>query len=99
MLLEESKLALLGSVSHLTQTLDCLEAGGVLATRHNLALVLHQVLLGETTGSVLGRTMPDLGLGAHRNLRTAHHAVHVVSTHRVVTTILAGHVATTASHA
>jgi len=102
MLLEKSKLTLLGSVPQLTQTLDSLEASGVLATRNNLTLVLHEILLLQTTGSVLGRAVPDLSLGSNSDLRTTHH-VHRVSVIlagilAIHLTILASHVTTTSLH-
>ena len=94
MLFKELELTFLGRIAQLTQTLDSLEASSVLATRHNLALVLHQVLLGQTTGSVLGRAVVHLRLGANCHLRTTHH-IHVVATSAVILTVLASHVATT----
>ena len=50
----------------------------MLATAYNLALVTHQILLGETTGRVTRRTMPDLRLGTRRHLGTTHHVVATV---------------------
>ncbi len=66
MLLEELEGALLGHVAELAQLLDCLLASGVLlAADDATTLGLHQILLGEATGSVLGGAVEDGCLGAH----------------------------------
>ncbi len=45
---------------------------------------LHQILLGEATGSVLGRSVPDLRLGASRHhLAAASHGI-LTSVHSIV---------------
>ena len=47
---------------------------------HDAALLgLHQVLLGEATGSVLGRAVPDLGLRARGDHLAAR--LHVLASH------------------
>ncbi len=69
MLLEQLERALLGDIALLLQNLDRLEARRVLLLAHNAALArLHQILLREPTGGVLGRAVEDLGLGAHGDL-------------------------------
>jgi hypothetical protein len=81
MLLKKLEGTLLGDISGLLQLLESLEASRVLLLGHDAALLgLHQILLGQATGSVLGRAVPDLGLGAHGD----HLAAHLV--------ILASHV-------
>lgn len=66
MLFKQLKRALLGDIASLLQLAQGLEARGVLLLGHDAALLgLHQILLGQATGSVLGRTVVDLGLGAH----------------------------------
>ena len=71
MLLEQLERALLGDIALLLQDLDRLEARRVLLLAHNAALArLHEILLLQPTGGVLGRAVEDLGLGAHRDLRT-----------------------------
>ena len=63
MLLEELEGALLGDISGLSQLLDCLEACCVLGLGYNAALAgLHEILLLEATGGVLGRAVVNLGL-------------------------------------
>ena len=65
LLFEELEGALLGNVAERTQTLDGLHALGVLLLGHDTtSLGLHQVLLGQATGCVLGRFMVNLSLGA-----------------------------------
>jgi len=73
LLFEQLEGSLLGDIARLLQLLERLEARGVLLLGHDAALAsLHQVLLGQATGSVLGRSVVDLGLGANRyNLATA----------------------------
>jgi len=52
----------------------------VLLLGHDAALAsLHQVLLGEATGSVLGRTVPHLGLRASGDHLAAR--LHVLAGH------------------
>jgi hypothetical protein len=77
---EEGELTLLGDVAELTEGLDGLLAGGVLLLGNNTASAgLHEVLLKETTGSVLGSAVEDFGLGADGLLvRTTFHCGHVV---------------------
>jgi hypothetical protein len=70
-LAEEFKSSLLGDVACLLELLHSLEARGVLLLGHDAALLgLHQILLGQATGSVLCRAVINLGLGAHSH-RTA----------------------------
>jgi len=64
-LLEKLECSLLGLVASLHQVLECLLAQSVLLLAHNATLVLHQILAGQTTGSVLSTTMPHLCLRAH----------------------------------
>lgn len=79
---EEAKLALLGDVAQLAQLLDGLLASGVLAAADNAALLgLHQILLGQATGSVLGRSVVNLGLGSNGGyLGASHHVIAAVAT-------------------
>ena len=80
LLLEELERALLGDVALLLQLRQRLLARGVLAFGYNATLArLHQVLLDQATGSVLGGAVPDLRLRADRwELRAAVHA-HVLA--------------------
>jgi len=72
LLLKKLEGALLGDIASLLQLLERLLARGVLLLGHDAALLgLHQVLLGQTTGSVLGRAVPDLRLGANSRHLTA----------------------------
>ena len=65
-LLEQLEGALARLVALAGQVLQGLLASSHLATAHNAAvLVLHQILLGQTTGSVLRGTVVHLGLGAN----------------------------------
>lgn len=77
LLLEELERALLGDVASLLQLRQRLLARGVLALRYNAPLArLHQVLLDQATGSVLGGAVPDLRLRADRwELRAASHVL------------------------
>lgn len=62
----------------------------MLAAAHDLALVAHQILLGQSTGRVLRRSVPNLGLGARGNLGTAHHrGVVAILTHVIALAVLA----------
>lgn len=56
----------------------------MLSTAHNATLLgLHEVLLGQPTGSVLRRAVVDLALGANRHLRATHHCIIAVLASRV----------------
>lgn len=67
LLLEKLKRALLGDIASLLQLLERLLARGVLLLGHDAALAgLHQILLDQPTGSVLGRSVPNLRLRANR---------------------------------
>ncbi len=47
-------------------------------------LGLHQILLSQATGSVLGRSVKDLGLGSNGgHLGASHHVVLTVATSHV----------------
>lgn len=73
-LFEELEGALLGHIAHLLELLNSLEASGMLLTAHNATgLRLHEVLLGQATGSVFGASMVHLGFRA--NGATIHHAI------------------------
>ena len=70
LLSEKFKCSLLGNISGLLELLESLETGGVFTLGNNATLLsLHQILLGETTGSVLSSSVPDLRLGAN-----SHHS-------------------------
>jgi len=74
LLLKKFKSALLGNIARLLELAERLEARGVLLLGHDAALLgLHQILLGQATGSVLGRSVPDLGLGA-----SSHHSAAIL---------------------
>ena len=75
--MEELERSLLGLEALGVKTLECLLARGVLALADNATLLgLHQILLGQATGSVLGGSVEDLGLGAHSDRgATDHHIV------------------------
>jgi hypothetical protein len=63
LLLEKLECALLGNISCLLELLHRLEASGVLLLGDNATLSgLHQILLGEATGSVSGSPVPNLRL-------------------------------------
>ena len=62
-LLEQLERTLLGLVALAGQELQSLLAGShLLAANNATVLVLDQILLGQTTGSVLGRTVEHLRL-------------------------------------
>lgn len=64
---EQGELTLLGHIASLAQALDGLLASSLLTAADDAsALGLHQVLLGQATGSMLGGSVEDLGLGASR---------------------------------
>ena len=87
LLLEQLERALLGDVASLLQLCQRLLARGVLALGYNATLArLHQVLLDQATGSVLGGAVPDLRLRADRwDLRAASH----VHAHVLASTVVA----------
>jgi hypothetical protein len=94
LLREEAELALLGYIAQSAQLLDRLLTSRLLAAADNATtLSLHQILLVETTGGVLGSAMEHLGLGSY--------SLHMATTSHVVTarvaTVLA-RVATSISH-
>ena len=73
LLLKELEGALLGDIASLLQLLQGLEARGVLLLGYNAALAsLHQILLGQTTGSVLGGAVKHLGLGSRSHHLASH---------------------------
>jgi hypothetical protein len=73
--------ALLRLVALGVKTLECLLARSVLLLADDATLLgLHQILLGQATGSVLGGAVVNLGLGAHSD--------HLSTNHRVVVAIL-----------
>ena len=83
LLAEKLECTLLGLVACLEQPLQCLLARRVLLAAHDATLLgLHQVLLGEPTGSVLSSPVVDLGLCAHSGhlLASATHHRGVVLT-------------------
>jgi len=87
---KQLELALLGNIAGGSQPLDGPETRLVRLSRHNAALVLHQVALLETTRRVGGTAVEHLLLGTNRgNAGTAHHVLtghHVVPAHHVVLT-------------
>jgi hypothetical protein len=67
LLLKKRELALLRLEARLHEVLKSLSARRVLLARNNAPLLrLHKVLACEATARVLGRTVIDLGLRAHR---------------------------------
>lgn len=69
LLLHDLKRAFLGLVSSINQMLERLLAKSMLLLADDTTLVAHQILLLQTTGCVLGVTIPDLRLAADsRNL-------------------------------
>jgi len=77
--MEELEGALLGLEALGVKTLESLLACSVLLLRHDATLSgLHQILLGQATGSMLGSSMKHLGLGAHSDCGTSHHVAIVV---------------------
>jgi len=87
---KELESPLLGLEARLEQTLQGLLARSVLLATDNATLLgLHQVLLGQPTGSVLGRAVVDLSLGAHSgDLASATHHRGVILTRAVIHFIL-----------
>ena len=87
LLLKKLERALLGHITGLLQLLQGLQARSMLLLGHDAALAsLHQVLLGQATGSVLGRAVPHLGLRAYRDHLTTGLVIltsHVRRIHRV----------------
>ena len=78
-LLEQLEGALLGDVARLLELSQSLLARRVLLLADNATLArLHQVLLGQATGSVLGGAVVDLSLGADSR-RLA--ALHILARH------------------
>ncbi len=56
------------------KTLESLLARSMLLLADDATLLgLHQILLGESTGSVLGSSVVDLRLGAHSEHLTTNH--------------------------
>lgn len=86
--MEELEGALLRLVARGDQALD-----GLLARRHLLTandatmLIHHKVGLGETTRSVLGCSMVDLGLGARGDLITTAHLNVVLASIRTASVL------------
>lgn len=73
MLVEQTERALLGLVALAGQVLQSLLAGHHLAAAHDAAmLVLHQILLLQTTGRVLGGAVEHLSLGTNSHLKLGH---------------------------
>jgi hypothetical protein len=84
-LLEQLEGTLLGDVAELAELQDGLLASGLLAAGYNATtLGLDQILLVETTGSVLGSAVENLGLGADSLLRATHHSGIVLTGRRAV---------------
>ena len=82
--MEQLEGALLRLVALGEQLLDSLLASGVLLLRNDATLLgLHQILLGEATGSVLGSAVVNLGLGANSDHLATHHGVVAILTSRV----------------
>lgn len=85
MLAEEFKSTLLGDIARLLELLESLEARGVFTLRNDATLLgLHQILLGQATGSVLGSSVPDLRLGAR-----SHHSTTLLLLLLVLLLVLA----------
>lgn len=78
--MEKLEGALLGLVALGVKTLESLLTRSVLLLADDATLLgLHQILLGESTGSVLGSAVEHLGLGAHSDhLSTNHRRVVAV---------------------
>ena len=69
--MEKLEGALLGLVALGVKTFESLLARSVLLLADDATLLsLHQILLGESTGSVLGSAVEHLSLGAHSSLGT-----------------------------
>ena len=90
--MEELEGSLLGLEALGVKTFECFLARSVLALANNAPLSgLHQILLGQATGSVLGSSVEHLGLGAHSDRGAPHHIAIVVLailTSRVVVHLL-----------
>lgn len=81
LLLKKLECSLLGDIARLLQLLERLQPRSMLSLGYDAALSgLHQVLLGQPTGSVLGRAVPHLGLRARCHSLAA---AHVVLTRRI----------------
>ena len=57
--------ALLGNESKRAEVLNGLLARGVLLTRNNAAVVLHEILLGKATRGMFRGSVKNLGFGAN----------------------------------
>lgn len=82
LLAEQLEGALLGHIAELAEALDRLLARRVLLLAHNATrLRLHQVLLRQTTGRVLGRAVENLGRAAR-----GHHgaALLIIAIHAIL---------------
>ena len=73
LLAKEFERPLLRLVARRHQFLERLLAQRVLLLGHDAALVLHQVLLGQTAARVVRRAVPHLRLGAHHLAALAAH--------------------------
>ena len=75
-LVKELEGALLRLEALSEQLLDGLLSSGVLLLGNDATLLgLHQILLSEATGSVLGGSVIDLRLGANSHHLSSHHVV------------------------
>ena len=79
-LVEEAEGALLRLVALARQVLERLATRQHLATAHNTTvLVLNEVILVETTGSLLRRAVENLGLGTYIDAEFGGHLIHLTA--------------------
>ena len=88
---KQLELALLGNIASGSQPLDGLETRLVRLSRHNAALVLHQVALLETTRRVGGTAVEHLLLGPDSGDASTTVLVVVAASHVVLAAVLTGH--------
>lgn len=75
-LLKKLEGTLLGYIAQLLELLDCLQAGSVLPAADDATdLGLHQILLREATGRMMGGAVEYLGLGADSDLGSTIHGL------------------------
>ena len=75
LLLEQLERALLRLVAGLHEVLEGLLAQGVLLPADNAPLVLHQILLCQTTGRLFRSSVPDACLGANLACSSSCHSI------------------------
>ena len=75
LLAEQLEGALLRLIASLHKVLECLLAEGVLLSADNAALVLHQILFGESAGSLYRCSVPNACLRADFTRSSSCHSI------------------------